>query len=304
MDYSSILSRIYLETKDLAKQGKVASYIPALADVSPDRYGISISTLNKQRYAIGDHTLPFSIQSISKVFTFALAYSLLGDKIWNRIDREPSGNAFNSLVQLEHEQGIPRNPFINAGAIVVADILLSHFADPAKVLLDFVREQADDTEIYFDAEVAQSEKETGDRNYALAHFMKSFGNIQNPVEKVLELYFQQCSIRMTTDQLACSMLFLANHGKNPHNNKEVLSISQSKRLKALLLTTGMYNESGDFAFRVGMPGKSGVGGGIVAVIPQLLSMAVWSPPLNERGNSVAGFEAMELFTTYTGKSVF
>lgn len=304
MNYQEILHRIYHETKHFANHGKVASYIPALANVPPELYGISIACLDKKRFSVGDHAVPFSIQSISKVFTFTLAYSILGDKIWERIDREPSGNAFNSLVQLEHENGIPRNPFINAGAIVVADILLSHFDDPAKVLLDFVREQADDNNIFYDAEVARSEKETGHRNYALAHFMKSFGNIHNPVENVLDLYFHQCSMVMTTDQLACSMLFLANHGTNPHNGNKVLNISQSKRLKALLLTSGMYNESGDFAFRVGMSGKSGVGGGIVAVIPQLLSMAVWSPPLNERGNSVAGFEAMELFTTYTGKSVF
>jgi glutaminase len=304
IEYQSLIDRILLETKPLAKNGKVAAYIPALAEVSPEKYGISISTLERKQFNTGDHDILFSIQSISKVFTFSLAYARLGHKIWERIGREPSGTAFNSLIQLEHEHGIPRNPFINAGAIVVADILLSIFPDPKKILLDFVRELANNDSINYDENVAFSEKVTGHRNFALAHFMKSFGNIQNSVEDVLDIYFHQCSLALTTDQLACSFLFLANDGVNPHNNKQILTVSQAKRLKALMLTTGLYNESGDFAFRVGMPGKSGVGGGIVAVIPNLLSIATWSPPLNEMGNSIAGFEALERFTTYSGKSVF
>jgi glutaminase len=304
MNYQNLIDRIFHETKSYAKKGKVASYIPALAEVSPDKYSISISTIDKNRFHTGNHHDLFSIQSISKVFTFSLAYARLGHKIWDRLGREPSGTVFNSLIQLEHEHGIPRNPFINAGAIVVADILLSIFPDPKKILLDLVRELANDESIDFDENVASSEKATGHRNFALAHFMKSFGNIQNPVEDVLDIYFHQCSISMTTDQLACSFLFLANDGVNPHNDRMVLTTSQAKRLKALMLTTGLYNESGDFAFRVGMPGKSGVGGGIVAVIPNLLSIATWSPPLNEMGNSIAGFEALERFTTYSGKSVF
>lgn len=304
MEYQNLIDRIFLETKSFAKNGKVASYIPALADVSPDKYSISISTIDKNRFYAGDHQDLFSIQSISKVFAFSLAYAQLGHKIWDRIGREPSGTAFNSLIQLEHEHGIPRNPFINAGAIVVADILLSIFPDPKKSLLELVRELANDESIDYNEKIAFSEKVTGHRNFALAHFMKSFGNIQNPVEDVLDIYFHQCSLSMTTDQLACSFLFLANNGINPHNDRIILTTSQAKRLKALLLTTGLYNESGDFAFRVGMPGKSGVGGGIVAVIPNLLSIAIWSPPLNEMGNSIAGFEALERFTTYSGKSVF
>lgn len=303
-DYQQLIERIYLETKDFASEGKVASYIPALARVPKQAFGISVVTLDKKCYCTGHAQQPFSIQSISKLFSFTMAYSKLGTGIWDRIGKEPSGTAFNSLIQLEHEQGIPRNPFINAGAIVVADIILSNFSQPKEDLLSFVRELADDESIGFDEEVALSEKETGHRNKALAHFMKSFGNIHNPVDEVLDFYFYQCAFAMSTQQLAKSFLFLANEGTNSYSGHEILNPSRAKRLKALMLTTGLYNESGDFAFRVGMPAKSGVGGGIAAVIPNLLSIATWSPALNSMGNSVAGIEAMERFTTYTGKSIF
>ncbi|MDY0077456.1 MAG: glutaminase [Bacteroidales bacterium] len=304
MDYQQLIERLYLETKDLAASGKVASYIPALADVPANRFAISVKTCKNELFNIGDHRIPFSIQSISKVFTFILAFKNIGSEIWNRIGREPSGSAFNSLIQLEIEQGVPRNPLINAGAIVVADILVSLIKNPKQKLLEFVRSLADDNNIFYDKGVAASEKETGHRNYALAHFMKSFGTITNSVEEVLDLYFHQCSLAMNTDQLARAFLFLANEGTNPFTKEEILNPSRAKRLKALMLTTGMYNESGDFAFRVGIPAKSGVGGGIVAIIPNQLSIAVWSPPLNTAGNSVAGIEALERFTTYSEKSIF
>lgn len=304
MDYQKLIERIYDETRHLASEGKPANYIPALAKVDPFKYGISVSTVDQNIYHTGDAQTPFSIQSISKVFGFTMAYQQLGQEIWERIGKEPSGTAFNSLIQLEHENGIPRNPFINAGAIVVADLLLSMHNDPLHALLEFVRKLAGSPHIHYNPVVAASERKSGHRNFALAHFMKSFGNIRNDVDEVLEIYFHQCSIEMSTDQLASSMLFLANNGINPHDNSEILNPSRAKRLKALMLTTGLYNESGEFAFRVGMPAKSGVGGGIVAMIPQLLSIAVWSPPLNSMGNSVVAFEALERFTTYLGKSVF
>ncbi|PKP54283.1 MAG: glutaminase [Bacteroidetes bacterium HGW-Bacteroidetes-1] len=304
MEYQQLIERIFLETKSFAGKGKVASYIPALERISPDKYGISLINLQQDLFGVGDTAIPFSIQSISKVFTFTIAYSQLGAEIWKRIGREPSGTAFNSLVQLEYEHGIPRNPFINAGSIVVADILISLFPDPKQKLLEFVRTLAGDQNIYFNEDIALSEKETGHRNYALAHFMKSFGNIHNPVEKVLDFYFHQCSLELCTNALAKSFLFLANEGINPQNEEQIITSSQAKRLKALMLTSGLYNESGDFAFKVGMPAKSGVGGGIVAVIPNLLSIVTWSPPLNSMGNSVVGIEALERFTTYTGKSIF
>lgn len=304
MDYQQLIERLYQETKDLAASGKVASYIPALANVPANRFAISLITRNNELFMVGDHQIPFSIQSISKVFTFIFAYKNMGAEIWNRIGREPSGTAFNSLIQLEYEHGIPRNPFINAGAIVVSDILVSLCKNPKEALLKFVRQLADDDTISYDENVAASEKETGHRNYALAYFMKSFGNIKNPVDEVLDLYFHHCSLAMNTDQLARAFLFLANEGTNPFTGEEILNPSRAKRLKALMLTSGLYNESGDFAFRVGIPAKSGVGGGIIAIIPKHLSIAVWSPPLNAAGNSVAGIEALERFTTYSEKSIF
>ncbi len=304
MEYHSIIQRIHQETGHLYKNGKVADYIPALATIAPTYYGISVSTIDKAQCHIGDAHIPFSIQSISKVFSFTMAYRQLGEKLWERIGKEASGSAFNSLIQLEYEAGIPRNPFINAGAIVVADMLLSSLANPLDELLAFVRKLAATDDIHYNPEVAASERAFGHRNMALAHFMKSFGNIHNEVDDVLNIYFHQCSLEMTTSQLAASLLYLSNNGINPHNGEKILSASHAKRLNALMLTTGLYNESSEFAFRAGMPGKSGVGGGIVALIPNLLSIAVWSPPLNSMGNSVVGFEALERFTTYLGTSLF
>ncbi len=304
MNLQEIVERIYSESRPFASGGKVATYIPALARIDTNKFGISLKTITGETYTIGDHRERFSIQSISKVLGFTLAYSHLGVNIWKRMGREPSGTAFNSLIQLEHEKGIPRNPFINAGAIVVADILCTLFDTPKEELLSFTKTLAGKADITYNAEVAASEKSTGHRNYALAHFMKSFGNIHNEVDEVLDLYFHQCAIEMCTDTLANSFLFLANGGINPHNSQAILNPSQTKRLNALMITTGLYDESGDFAFRVGMSGKSGVGGGIVAVIPNKLSIACWSPALNDYGNSIAGIEAMERFTTYSGMSVF
>lgn len=304
VNYKKLLDQLYSETKDFARLGKVADYIPALERISGDHFALSLITEKGLLYSSGDHTIPFSIQSISKVFSFAMVYRKIGTEIWNRIGREPSGTAFNSLIQLEHEGGIPRNPFINAGAIVVADLMLSFCNDPKTSLLNFVQSLAGDESIAYNPEVVISERETGHRNYALAHFMKSFGNIHHTVEDVLDLYFHQCAIEMTTDQLARAFLFLAKEGKNPLNGEEILNPSRTKRLQALMLTSGLYDESGDFAFRVGMPAKSGVGGGIVSVIPRQLSLAIWSPALNERGNSIAAIEAMERFTTYTTNSIF
>lgn len=304
MDLQSTIERIYSEIKPFASQGKVASYIPALASVSPSKLAICVHTNEGKVFRIGDVCEPFSIQSISKVFGFTMAYKMLGGEIWKRLDKEPSGNSFNSLVQLEYEQGIPRNPFINAGAIVVSDILLSLYPNPQQVLLEFVRRIADEPSINYNLEVAKSEKETGYRNAALAYFMKSFGNIHNPVEDVLDLYFLQCSLEMSTLCLSKSFQYLANHGIVPSTNEQILTMSQAKRISALMITSGLYNESGDFAYRVGIPAKSGVGGGIAGVIPKKLSLCVWSPPLNELGNSLAGIEALEKFTTYTGDSIF
>lgn len=304
MEMHEIINTIYQEVKPLASEGKVADYIPQLSTISPDKLAISINNVDGSCYEVGDSNTPFSTQSISKVFGYTLAFKALGAEIWNRLGKEPSGNSFNSLVQLEYEKGIPRNPFINAGAIVISDIILSNYSNPQQALLNFVKGITKESSIDYNTDVATSEKSTGYRNIALAYLMKSFKNIQNSVEDVLDFYFLQCSLEMSARSLSKSFLYLANHGIVPSTNEQILTISQSKRISALMLTCGLYNESGDFAYRVGMPAKSGVGGGIVAIIPKKLSICVWSPPLNSFGNSLAGIEALERFTTYTGDSIF
>jgi glutaminase len=233
-----------------------------------------------------------------------MAISKVEEKIWERVGREPSGTVFNSLIQLEQERGIPRNPFINAGALVVTDMLMDLFPRPKQALLDFVREISSQDDIYYDKEVALSELEHSHRNLALANFMKSFGNIKNDTETLMDIYCHQCSISMNTKELAKSFLFLANGGVNPVNGNNITGTRSAKRMNALMLTCGLYNESGDFAYRVGLPGKSGVGGGVVAIIPGSLSIAVWSPELNSNGNSLRGIATLEKFTTDIGISVF
>ena len=304
MNYQKILEEIEQEVQPLIGQGKVADYIPALAQVNPSKFGIAIETIDGKQFQVGDANEKFSIQSISKVFTMAKAYSLEGDQLWTRVGMEPSGNPFNSLVQLEYESGIPRNPFINAGALVIVDILIRYMEHPKADILSFVQKLACLESISYDSEVAESERLTGFTNAALVNFMKGHGNIQYKVNQVLDIYFHLCSLSMTCSELARAFLFLANNGVVPYCKEGILTKSQTKRLNAIMLTCGFYDEAGEFAFRVGMPGKSGVGGGIVGVIPGKLAISVWSPGLNEHGNSLAGIKALELFTTKTEMSIF
>lgn len=303
MELAPLLERIESEAGQevAAGVGSVADYIPALARVDPRRFGMAVAELDGTVHGVGDWRVPFSIQSISKLFTLALVLGS-GESIWQRVGREPSGNPFNSLVQLEHEQGIPRNPFINAGALVVTDELACS-GDAADALLGFLRRESGNPEIRVDAEVARSEAEHSDRNRALAHFMASYGNMRNPVDTVLDQYVRQCSIAMSCADLARSALFLARHGVR-NDGERLLGVSGAKRVNAVMLTCGTYDAAGQFAYRVGLPGKSGVGGGIVAVVPGRCAVCVWSPVLDARGNSVAGVAALDRFTTLTGWSVF
>lgn len=304
MSHQHIIEGIYSDVQPYFGKGKVADYIPALARVRPDQLGIALQTLDGQTAVAGDSEIRFSIQSISKTFTLALAFALEGNDLWKRVGVEPSGNPFNSLVQLEFENGKPRNPFINAGALVVTDVLCRHYEDPKSVILNLIRSLAGSDDISFDEEVAASEKATGFRNQSLAWFLKSCGNLHSDVDTVLDVYFHQCSIAMNCRELSRAFLFLANHGVHPYTGEAMLTRSQAKRLNAILLTCGFYDQAGEFAFRVGMPGKSGVGGGVAAFIPGELAVAVWSPELNEHGNSVVGMQVLEWFTTRTGRSIF
>lgn len=303
-DYQSILEEIARHVRPLIGQGRVADYIPALAAVPAEKFGMALQAVGGESFQIGDAEERFSIQSISKVFTLSLAVGLVDDALWRRVGREPSGNPFNSLVQLEYEAGIPRNPFINAGAIVVSDVLLSHSADAKGAVLDYMRRLSSAPDIDFDHAVAHSEAETGFINKALANFLKGHRNLENDVEAVLDVYFHQCSLAMSCCELARAALHLANGGVAPTLGESVLTGSQTKRLNAVMLTCGLYDAVGEFAYRVGLPGKSGVGGGIVAVLPGEYAVAVWSPGLDESGNSTVGGAALEHLTTLTGRSVF
>jgi len=303
MNFQLVLDQINDELRPLLGQGgKVASYIPALARVSPLQFGIALRTCEGEVAQAGDSAVPFSIQSMSKVFSLTLAIKALGEALWVRIGREPSGSPFNSLVQLETERGIPRNPFINAGAIAVADRLVS-LGDGKAELLALLSRLCGET-VCIDAEVAQSEADTGFRNTALANFMKGFGTLDNDIATVLDVYFNQCAIAMTCEQVACAAGYLCRDGRHPLAGTPVLSPAQARRVNALMLTCGTYDAAGEFAFRIGLPCKSGVGGGIVAVVPDHLTLCVWSPALDPTGNSLLGRQALELFVAKTGLSVF
>lgn len=303
MNFEKIITETFIKVKASENKGQLATYIPQLANVSKDNFGVYISTIDNFKFGLGDFNDSFSIQSISKVLSFTLAYRILGEKIWNRLGVEPSGTAFNSLVQLEFDKGIPRNPFINAGAIVVADILLTHLTNPIEDFLNFIKDISNNSELNYSTKIADSEKAVGYRNIALCNLIKSYGNIYNDPTEVLDFYFNMCSIEMSCQQMAELFVFLANNGKNLHN-KEILTKSQSKRINALMQTCGLYDESGEFAFKVGLSGKSGVGGGIIAILPNKYAIATWSPLLNEKGNSYKGIKFLENFTTKTESSIF
>ena len=305
MNYQAILEEIEREIQPFFGEGKVADYIPALANVEPDQFVMAIQMFDGSSFGVGEINKKFSIQSISKVFTFTLALEHYGKELYKRVGHEPSGNPFNSLVQLEYENGIPRNPFINAGAIVTADTLVSiHKENTFDEILKFIRKVSNDETITYDEDIFESELEHGFRNFALINMIKSYKNIHNEINEVINTYFKQCSIMMSPNELASSMLFLANHGINPLTNEQIITESKAKRINSLMLTCGHYDASGDFAYKVGLPGKSGVGGGIVAIVPKKMAICVYSPRLNKQGNSLIGTKALELFTTKTGLSIF
>ena len=304
MDYQKILENIYQAIQPYAKEGRQADYIPELAKVNPDQFGMCLHTIYGEIYSIEQADTRFSIQSISKVFSLAMCLSLLGNKLWERVGKEPSGTAFNSLIQLEVEKGIPRNPFINAGAIVMSDILLSHLERPEEQFLDFVRTLAGDNTIDYNRDVATSERETGYLNAAIANLLKYHGTIENDIEQVLRFYFLMCSVEMSCRELSRAFLAFANHRRKFNYAGVTLTASKVKRMNAIMQICGFYDEAGEFSYLVGLPGKSGVGGGIVAIYPLQYSVAVWSPRLNSKGNSVMGIKALELFTTETEESIF
>lgn len=302
--YTQVLENIYEAIQPYAKEGQQATYIPELAKVNPDQFGMCINTIYGESAAIGDYDVRFSIQSISKVFSLAMCLSLKGDDLWKRVGKEPSGTAFNSLFQLEIEKGIPRNPFLNSGAIVMADILLSNTENPEEDFLSFVRAVSGNNTIDYNRQVAASERETGFLNAAIVNLLKHHHTIENDIEEVLRFYFLMCSVEMSCHELSMAFLAFANHRRKFSYAGFSLTASQVKRINAIMQSCGFYDEAGEFAYLVGLPGKSGVGGGIVAIYPLQYSVAVWSPRLNAKGNSVMGLKALELLTSETKESIF
>lgn len=303
---AEIVATVADEMRVHTERGRVADYIPALARIDPQHFGIAVATMDGAVATAGDAEVGFSIQSISKVFTLTMALERLGGKLWKRVGREASGTSFNSIVQLEREAGIPRNPLINAGALAVTDALLAGGAPDAMIaeITGFMRELAGDSSIGIDPEVAGSEQSTGFRNASLANFLRAYDNLVSPVADVLQVYFNQCALRMSCRQLASAGLYLAAGGTDPRNGRWITTPTRARRINSLMMTCGHYDASGDFAFRVGLPGKSGVGGGILAIAPQRAAITVWSPGLNAAGNSRIGVMALERLAVLTGWSVF
>lgn len=303
-DYLTIFKQIIDELSRITDHGQVAGYIPELSRIDPDKFGVHLTTVDKRHHFLGDSNEKFSIQSIAKVLSLAMAYNLMGESLWSRVSVEPAGTSFNSLVQLEHNLGIPRNPLLNAGAMIICDVLITNLEKPQEEFLKFLRQLSGNPDIEFCPRIAQSERATGYKNAALINLMKSFSNIKNDIHVVLDFYFNLCSIEMTCREVARTFLFLANNGIDPYSSHKILSSSKSKRVNAIMQLCGFYDEAGEFSFKVGLPGKSGVGGGIVAVHPGKYSIAVWSPRLNEKGNSYKGMAFLEKLTTLTHSSIF
>jgi glutaminase len=306
MDHQALVDDVLSDAQAYRGQGEVASYIPALAQVDPGKLGIALVLKDGSSFAAGDADEPFSIQSIAYAFTLSLALHHVKAALWNYVGREPAGSPVNSILQLEMEKGKPRNPLTSAGAMVVCDQLIGQrSADEAvEELLSFLRERSGDQGVVIDERLAMSESRAGAFNRSLAHFISAFGNLTNPVENVLSLYYRQCSVAMSCRQLARAALFLAFDGTDPASGDAVTTPSRSRRINALMLTSGHYDNSGDFAFRVGLPGKSSVSGGILAIVPGTGAVCVWSPGLNAAGTSLAGALMLERLADRTGWSVF
>lgn len=303
-DLDDILGTIDAEVRARFGEGKVAQYIPSLAEVPLERFGMALVALDGTVHEVGDSRERFSIQSVSKVYTLTMAMDAIGDDLWKRVDREPSGDPFNSLIQLEYEKGIPRNPFMNAGALVCADVILSNYKNPEQSLLEFMCARSGDPRVEIDEVVASCERRTGYRNVAMANFIRSYGNLDNEVDAVLDFYYRQCSLSMDCVDLARSVQYLSDSGHCGTSDTQVTTAEGATRINSLMMTAGTYDAAGDFAFYVGLPAKSGVGGGIVAVVPHVMGVCVWSPGLDEKGNSALGRYALHRFTRMTGLSVF
>lgn len=291
---------VYLEgvlnrNREKCKMGKVADYIPGLSKANREHLGICIIDMDGEISKAGDYDVKFTIQSISKPLTLMLALLDRGEKyVFSKVGMEPSGDAFNSIKKLESSHSRkPFNPMINAGAIEVCSMIKGENGEEKfKRVLDFFRLISENPSLEVDMEVYESEKETGNRNRAMGYFLKGEGLISGDVEEVLDIYFKQCSVLVTAEDLARIATFLARGGVLS-NGERVVSERIATIAKALMVTCGMYDGSGEFAIKVGVPSKSGVGGGILSVIPNKMGIGVFGPALDLKGNSIAGIAVLE-----------
>ncbi len=300
----AFLEQLYNEIRVIS-DGCLASYIPELARANPDWFGISIVTLDGRVYEVGDVAQKFTIQSISKVFVYGMALEDYGrEKLLKKVGVEPTGDPFNSLIRLDEDSKRPENPMVNAGAIATTSLITG--ADPAdrlnRMLAMFQRYVG--SEVFVDVSTFMSERSTGHRNRAMAHLMLNFGMVDPPIDEALDLYFQQCAMLVTTHDLAVMAATLANEGVNPITGQRAVGAEHVRDILSVMYTCGMYNFAGEWAFRVGIPAKSGVSGGILAVVPNQAGIAVFSPPLDSHGNSVRGLKVFEALSREYGFHLF
>ena len=289
------LEKVVQSSRSCTDQGKVCDQIPALGNVSRDKFGISILGADGREAWAGDAEVPFSIQSIAKLFTLAMALESVGDPIWKRVGRKASSMRYDSFIQLEQDNGVPCNPFVNSGALVVIDALISRLPCPETGLRDRLRRLSGNSKVDYDQDVYLSELSSGDLNRAAAYYLRARGNLLEDPARVLETYFKCCSMAMSCRDLARAAGTLL--GPRTSIGQGLAVPVEATRLMSLMRTCGLYDLSGDFAYRVGLPAKSGVGGGIVAVWPGKFSVCVWSPALDRGGNSIAGLHALEKIVT-------
>ncbi|MEG8015069.1 glutaminase A [Sphingomonas sp. 22R3R2A-7] len=275
-------------------------------DAAPGPIGIAIALPDGSVLTAGAATTGFPIQSISKLFALDLALKAIGDAVFERVGREPSGDPFNSIIDLERTKGLPRNPFVNAGALVVVDILVENGANDSgrDAVTALVRDRAAPERLSHDAAVMASEQEGGDLNRAMMSFMRHHGNLLSDPDAVMEAYVRNCAITLDCRGLARAGLYLAATRRSPDDAARDAVALRMRKVLALMMTCGHYDGSGDFALRVGVPAKSGVGGGILAIVPGTAAIAVWSPNLDQHGNSILGVRALEMISHRTGWSVF
>lgn len=304
---NKFLEAVVENNRHWTKEGKVATYIPELGKADPNTLGICITTLHGEEYFGGDREVKFTIQSISKIITFMLALLDNGrERVFSKVGVEPTADAFNSIITLETKNTQrPLNPMINAGAIATVSLIEGKNSEEAfNRILNFTRKITGNPDIDINNNVYNSEKATGHRNRALAYFMKSTGVIENDVEEVLDVYFKQCSIEATCRDIARIGAMLANDGVAPWNGERVIPRNIARIVKTVMVTCGLYDASGQFAVEIGVPAKSGVGGGILAAVPGRMGIGVLSPALDSRGNSVAGLKVLEELSKELDLSIF